>query len=169
MDVRTVDTPKTLKTTSKIKLSGNITLSTYSPALLSFIRARLDAGATNREIEHEFGVSHGTVTAIRKSSIFNKSHVEALKSGLSNAFATVAASALSSINPDKLANCSAPQLMMVAGVAYDKLRLAQGESTANISFRDAGSQAINVSRAADDMLSGLASEIGLTALPEPKE
>lgn len=131
-----------IKRVSPRKFTGNVTLTTYAPAQIAFMRARIDEGATNKEIEQEFGVSCHVASAVRKTTLFNSSHVKALKKGLPDAFASVAAASLSAINPKKLEACSAPQLAMVAGVATDKMRLLQGESTANVSFKDAGHAAI---------------------------
>ena len=147
------------------KLSGNVTLSTFSPALITFVKARIEDGATNRELMQEFGISNGTVTAIRKTSMFNRAHVNALKKGLPDAFSSVVASALSSIDPVKLQACSAPQLMMVAGIAYDKLRLASGESTANVSFRDAGTSAIQKGELIEGMLKSIVAGLDIPELP----
>ena len=151
--------------TQSKKLCGNVTLNSYSPAFIAFVKARIDDGASNTEIQQEFDISSPTITAIRKTSLFSKRHVSAIKKGLSDGFAATAALALSSINPQKLENCSAPQLMMVAGVAYDKLRLAEGQSTANISFRDAGLAAIEGSKAAESALQEIAGALELPELP----
>jgi hypothetical protein len=155
-----------------VKLSGNVTLSTYSPAFIAFVRARIDSGATNDEIQQEFSIAKATVQAIRKTTLFSKGHVAAIKSGLASGFAAVAATALSTINKEKLDACSAPQLAMVAGVAVDKLRLLQGESTQNVSFKDAGANAVDHLSVVEGVLSSLVGSIDTgeqAALPSPSD
>lgn len=151
------------------RLAGEVTLSTFPPAMIVFMRSRIDEGATNKEVAHEFGVSERTVTAVRRTTSFNQSHLRALKKGLPDAFTAIVSSSLSAISPDKLSACSAPQLAMVAGVAYDKLRLASGESTQNVSFRDAGSSAIDRADVVEGMLKSLIAGLDMPALPAPAQ
>lgn len=139
-----------------------MTLTSFPPAQIAFIRARIDDGAMNSEICQEFGVSHPVVTAIRKSTQFSKRHVDALRKGLPGAFTSIVSSSLSSINPEKLQSCSAPQLMMVAGIAYDKLRLSMDQSTANIAFKDVGTMASEGLQSATEALKTLISTQGIT-------
>lgn len=147
------------------KLSSDVTLTSFPPALIAFMRTRIEEGATNNELMQEFGVGVNTCTAVRKTTLFSRNHISALKKGLPDAFTAVISASMSAITPAKLEACSAPQLMMVGGIAYDKLRLAQGESTANVSFRDAGTTAIAQSDVVEGLLKSVVAGLNIPDVP----
>lgn len=132
--------------------------------MLTLMRARLDAGATHKEVMAEFGVSGNVVSSVRKSQRFSKAHLTALKNNLPNAFAQIAHESLATITPEKLSACSAPQLMMVSGVATDKMRLLSDQSTANISFKDAGAMAVDALANSRELFETTAKDITGSAL-----
>ena len=150
------------------KLSGGVTLATFPPAMITMMKARIDEGATNSDIQREFGVSECVATAVRKTDRFSPQHLRALKKGLPDAFATIASESLMSINPDDFKACSVPQRLIIAGVAYDKYRLGAGESTQNIALKDVSQNAIEGMQAAENALKSLLAQVPTTATDTPK-
>lgn len=106
-------------------------------AILSLVRM----GLTTKEIAFKEKVSPRTVGYIKADQhlnllLENNKAMDITKKSLGNNFYLLADSAVTRAqDPEKLENMSAFQLAGIAGLAYDKARLAEGLSTENISIR----------------------------------
>lgn len=81
-------------------------------------------GITWQSVQKRLGTITNWVSQIKGCEPFKKNRADVL--------ASIQEQALSHITPEKLEACSAPQLITVAGIAYDKERLERGQSTQNI-------------------------------------
>jgi hypothetical protein len=93
-----------------------------------YARALLDAGASIRAVAEKCDMGDSTVVKIKRKPDFNPNFLEAVKRSLPMAFYALAGLAMSKVSPEKLDACSAPQLMMVAGIAVDKARDMEGSN-----------------------------------------
>lgn len=91
-------------------------------------KALLEANYSNRQIAEELDIGVNTVTAIRNKNLPESTLMESVKKVLPAAFYTLGALAISKVSPEKLDGCSAPQLMMVSGIAIDKARDMEGSN-----------------------------------------
>jgi hypothetical protein len=93
-----------------------------------YARAMLDSGASIRTVAEECGMGCSTVVAIKRKPDYNMKFLDSVKRMLPTAFYALAGLAMSKVSVDKLEQCSAPQLMMVAGIAVDKARDMEGSN-----------------------------------------
>ena len=93
-----------------------------------YARALFDAGATLDKVADECSIGRATAVAIRRKTDYETSILDRVKRSLPTAFYTLAGLAMSKVSGEKLDNCSAPQLMMVAGIAVDKARDMEGSN-----------------------------------------
>lgn len=90
------------------------------------------------QIAEKFGISWQSVQkrlGTIASWVGQISTCEPYKKHRADVLATIQHQALGHMTPEKLEACSAPQLMMVAGIAYDKERLERGMSTEIVDTR----------------------------------
>ena len=69
-----------------------------------------------------------TIAAIKNKADYSPTFLDSVKRALPAAFYALAGLAMSKVSADKLEVCSAPQLMMVAGIAVDKARDMEGSN-----------------------------------------
>lgn len=93
-----------------------------------YAKALLETGATVRAVADECEIGQSTVVAIRRKPDYSANILESAKRMLPTAFYALAGLSMSKVSPDKLDACSAPQLMMVAGIAVDKARDMEGSN-----------------------------------------
>ncbi len=93
-----------------------------------FARALLDTGATIRAVANECSIGQSTVIAIKRKTGYGLPFLESVKKQLPTAFYALSGLAMSKVTPEKLDACSAPQLMMVSGIAVDKARDLEGSN-----------------------------------------
>lgn len=93
-----------------------------------YAKALLDTGATIRAVSEECGIGGSTVIAIKRKPDYDVRFLESVKKQLPTAFYALAGLSLSKVSPEKLDACSAPQLMMVSGIAVDKARDMEGSN-----------------------------------------
>jgi hypothetical protein len=88
----------------------------------------LASGMSYRQIMDDAGVSPNTITAIKRKSIPESQLMDSIKKVLPTAFYALGNMAVMKVTPEKLDACSAPQLMMVAGISVDKARDMEGSN-----------------------------------------
>lgn len=91
-----------------------------------YARALLDTGASLQEVCKELEMGTSTVVKIKRKTDLSPTYLEMVKRSLPTAFYALAGLAMSKVSGSKLDQCSAPQLMMVAGIAVDKARDLEG-------------------------------------------
>ena len=93
-----------------------------------YARALLDMGTSTRSVASECSIGLSTVQAIKQKQDYSEQFLEAVKRKLPTAFYALGGLAMSKVTEDKLEACSAPQLMMVSGIAVDKARDMEGNN-----------------------------------------
>jgi G:T/U-mismatch repair DNA glycosylase len=93
-----------------------------------YARALLDMGTSTRSVASECSIGLSTVQAIKQKQDYSDKFLEAVKRKLPTAFYALGGLAMSKVSDEKLDVCSAPQLMMVAGIAVDKARDMEGNN-----------------------------------------
>ena len=93
-----------------------------------YARALLDMGTSTRSVASECSIGLSTVQAIKQKQDYSAQFLEAVKRKLPTAFYALGGLAMSKVTEDKLEACSAPQLMMVSGIAVDKARDMEGNN-----------------------------------------
>ena len=93
-----------------------------------YCRALLETGASLDKVSAECEIGKHTALAIKRNTTYSTVILEKVKAALPTAFYALAGLAMSKVNVEKLDACSAPQLMMVAGVAVDKARDMEGSN-----------------------------------------
>ena len=93
------------------------------------VGAMLDMGESKNQICKALKISPTSVQLIAEHDYLVPIKVEETKKTLGQRFYMTAARALEATTNKKLAESSAPQLMMAAGIAVDKARLLEGLST----------------------------------------
>lgn len=93
-----------------------------------YARALLDTGASVRTVAEECSIGNSTVVAIKRKTDYDMRFLDTVKRSLPTAFYALAGLSLSKVSPEKLDACSAPQLMMVSGIAVDKARDMEGSN-----------------------------------------
>lgn len=93
-----------------------------------YAKALLDTGASISAVAEECSMGNSTVVAIKRKSNYDMGFLETVKKQLPTAFYALAGLSLSKVSPEKLDACSAPQLMMVSGIAVDKARDMEGSN-----------------------------------------
>ena len=93
-----------------------------------YAKALLDMGAGLNAVADECSIGKSTVVAIKRKTDYGTSVLEAAKRSMPAAFYAIAGLSMSKVSPSKLDACSAPQLMMVAGIAVDKARDMEGSN-----------------------------------------
>lgn len=91
--------------------------------------ALLDMGEPKNQICKALKISDTSLRIIAEDSYLVPEKVAETKKTLGSRFYMTAARALEATTNKKLAESSAPQLMMAAGIAVDKARLLEGLST----------------------------------------
>jgi hypothetical protein len=105
---------------------GVINLSRTPHEKQVFIRAMLDSKIPWRRIQKIGKVSSGVLLEIARRHDYEIEAVEAVRKRLPLKFYNLADEAMNHVSTEKLAACSAPQLMMVAGISVDKARDMEG-------------------------------------------
>lgn len=118
-------------------LHPTINISRIPDAIGVQVKAYAEAGYSLKKISKMCGVSIETVRTIKASNKYDRALIEALKKGLADKYYRVADKALNAISDSKLANSSAPQLILTAATATDKARLIEGQATARVEFMNA--------------------------------
>jgi DNA-binding transcriptional MerR regulator len=98
------------------------------------IKALLEQGYSLKKISQMAKCSLETVIAVKRSNKFDRAIVDAIKDKISGKFYRVADAAVDAITPEKLENATPVQLITTAGIAIDKARLIDGDSTARVEF-----------------------------------
>lgn len=129
-DVLRVSTPRRSK----------VTLNRIPAGKAISIRAMLDDGFSYKKIMQELGVCAEVIATVKKSEVLDEDYLERTKSRLTQKYYHLADSTLDFITPEKLESSSAPQLMTVSAIAFDKARLSDGLSTENLTFRNLATQ-----------------------------
>ena len=93
-----------------------------------YARALLDMGTSTRSVASECSIGLSTVQAIKQKQDYSEQFLEAVKRKLPTAFYALGGLAMSKVTEDKLEACSAPQLIMVSGIAVDKARDMEGNN-----------------------------------------
>lgn len=93
-----------------------------------YAKALLEVGASARAVAEEMHMGQDTVRVIRNKPDYDINFLETVKRALPKAFYAVSGLAMSKVTPEKLDACSAPQLMMVAGIGIDKARDMEGSN-----------------------------------------
>ena len=93
-----------------------------------YARALLDMGTSTRSVAEECSIGLSTVQAIKHKQDYSEQFLESVKRKLPTAFYALGGLAMSKVSEEKLDACSAPQLMIVAGVAVDKARDMEGSN-----------------------------------------
>lgn len=109
-------------------MPSEVTLTRTPEAKQVYARALFDLGFTIREVTRKAGISNDTAMAIKRRCDYNSDSLEQLKKILPNKFYGLANESLNHLSPEKLEKCSAPQLMMVTGIAIDKARDMEGSN-----------------------------------------
>ena len=90
-------------------------------------------GFTPNAIANKMGRDRSTiVTALKREDV--RSLVESARHDLGEAFHSLATMAVESITPDDLLKVNAYQRTLIGAVAFDKHRLATGQSTSNVAI-----------------------------------
>lgn len=92
------------------------------------IQGMLNAGMSYRQICDDAEVSTRSVTQIKRRNVPETPLLEHIKKVLPTAFYALSALSMSKVTSEKLDSCSAPQLMMVSGIAVDKARDMEGNN-----------------------------------------
>jgi hypothetical protein len=92
------------------------------------IQGMLAAGMSYRQIQDDADVAPNTIAAIKRKSIPESMLLDSIKKVLPTAFYALSSMAVMKVTPEKLDACSAPQLMMVAGISVDKARDMEGSN-----------------------------------------
>ena len=98
-------------------------------------RALLETGTRPEEVAESVGCSVTSAYRLGEEECLDASTVEKVKKILAGKFYILCHRALENLTPEKLAAASAYQLVGLAGLLYDKARLAEGLSTQNLAVR----------------------------------
>jgi len=112
-----------------------------------FCKALLETGHSERQAAKLAHLNRDTVAAIAERTTYDIETVRQLQKRLPAKFLHTADWAVSNITPEKMEMCSAPQLMMVAGIAVDKARDMSGDARSTFSVTDV---ALNLQKAITD-------------------
>jgi len=92
------------------------------------VHGLLAQGFPYRKISKLCDVSIGVIGMLAKRQPANLSDIDTFKKGLIARAYAIGGQAFNYVTDDKLNACSAPQLMMVAGIAVDKARDMEGSN-----------------------------------------
>lgn len=93
-----------------------------------FAKALLESGSSVRAVRKLTGLSSDVITEINHRSDYNLETIGAIQKRLPAKCYITADWAFNNLTPAKMEACSAPQLMMVAGIAIDKARDMEGSN-----------------------------------------
>lgn len=91
-----------------------------------FVKALLQSGVPVSKATKLAHLSHGVVEEIRRRNTYDLQSISDIQKRLPAKAYITADWAFDNVTPEKLEACSAPQLMMVAGIAIDKARDMEG-------------------------------------------
>jgi hypothetical protein len=93
-----------------------------------FCKALIESGHSVSSAAKLTHLSRNTVAEIRDRTDYDLASIQQIQKRLPAKFYITADWAINNLTADKLESCSAPQLMMVAGIAVDKARDMEGNN-----------------------------------------
>jgi hypothetical protein len=105
---------------------------------VALIQALDQMGVPKQTIADKLHVSRTTVHFLTQRDVNNPNLIEQVKKKMSAKWWVLAHNAVEAITPEKLMDANVAQLAVVGGIATEKARLIDGESTMNIAHIDKG-------------------------------
>lgn len=109
-------------------MSGKITLKNTPHQKQVFAKSLLESGFSKSQTAKLSHLSQHTIDEINRRSDYSIEEISKIQKRLPAKFYITSDWALNNLTPEKMESCSAPQLMMVAGIAIDKARDMEGSN-----------------------------------------
>lgn len=145
-------------------MTGQITLERTPHLKQVFAKALLDAPIpfTIARVCKETGLDYRTVKEISRRNDYKIEAIQAIQKRLPAKFYITSDWALDNLTPAKMEACSAPQLMMVAGIAIDKARDMEGLNRPVINLVELSASIGTAIKEARERMSMITQQLALT-------